>query len=94
MSKISKPADRIATKRDVNKAMKESANLWEALTDVETKMNVVVGHLLAVQRDANELELFHLAACMTIEQAEKLRCIRAFLEEYDKGPLFKQATDD
>lgn len=88
--KIPKTAATPASKREVSRAMKESAELWEELTDVEIKLNVIVAHLLG---GIKHKEFAELVFAMTEEQAEKLQAVRERLLSYDKGPVFP-ATDE
>ena len=93
--KLPKSAVTPASKREVSRAMKESANLWEALTDTETKLNAIVGHLMSYTKGgaSREIELVKLSIDMTIQQAEELQVIRERLLSYDNGPMFP-ATDE
>lgn len=66
-----------ATKRDVTRARKESADLWVALTEVEAKLNAII-----------ELKVQRLPE-LSIELANELKRIRERLESYDNLPLVK-----
>lgn len=64
-----------ATKRDINRLKKQSADLWVALTDVECNVNLVIGHLLGGEAE--------LGADLTIQQAERLKAAREALNKFD-----------
>ena len=38
---MNKREPKMATKREITRAMKESANLWEAFTEMEVKLNSI-----------------------------------------------------
>ncbi len=38
---MNKREPKLATKREITRAMKESANLWEAFTEMEVKLNSI-----------------------------------------------------
>lgn len=93
--KIPKTAATPATKREVTRAMKESADLWEALSETECKLNVIVGYLLRFQQGEGSegTELVKIAVEMTPVQAEQLHAIRGRLLSYDAMRIFP-ATDE
>lgn len=91
MAKVPKTATIPASKREVNRMAKESANLWEALTDVEIAQNVIVSKLLEGV-EAGDFSLFGEGVNLTIEQADKLKEIRERLTEFDKSPLFTELS--
>ena len=72
-----------ATKRDVNKLMREAESLWTALTEVECNMNVVVNALLD-----NDFGPRNIA--LTIEQGAALERIRTHLQKFREEPLVEQ----
>lgn len=89
MAKIPKSATIPASKREVTRMAKESANLWEALAEVEIAQNVIVSKLLEGV-EAGDFSLFGEGVNSTIEQADKLKEIRERLTEFDKSPLFTE----
>lgn len=74
-----------ATKRDINKLMKQSADLWVALTDIECNVNLIVGYLL----DNQEAE----AIFLTDELLTRLRKAREALRSFD-GDIGALTLDD
>ena len=78
-----------ATKRDITNARKESANLWEALTDVETSLNGVINVLLAVGC-SNDPSVVSKTADIVLEQADKLKEVRERLSAYDDQPFLQE----
>lgn len=67
-----------ATKRDINKLMKQSADLWVALTDIECNVNLIVAHLL----ESNS-ELKKLGIDLTDQQLTRLTEARKALRAFD-----------
>ena len=77
-----------ATKRDITRLQRESADLWSALTDVETSLNGVIQVLLAVGC-SNDPSVANKAAEIVLEQAGALKAVRDRLNSYDDQPLLK-----
>ena len=74
MAKTPKTAT-VASKREINRLKKESADLWVSLTDVECNINLIVGYLLDNQ-EADAIQL-------TDEQLTRLRKAREVLSSFD-----------
>ena len=91
MAKIPKSATIPASKREVTRMAKESANLWEALADVEMAQNVIVSKLLEAVDEGSPLP-FGIGVGLTLEQADKLKEIRERLGDFDKSPLFTETS--
>ena len=74
MAKTPKTAT-VASKREINRLKKQSADLWVSLTDVECNINLIVGYLLDNQ-EADAIQL-------TDEQLTRLRKAREVLSSFD-----------
>ena len=65
------------TKRDINKLMKQSADLWVALTDIECNFNLIVSHLLDNKAELKQLGV-DMADAQLTRLAEARKALRAF----------------
>jgi len=74
MAKTPKTAT-VASKREINRLKKQSADLWVSLTDVECNINLIVSYLLDNQ-EADAIQL-------TDEQLTRLRKAREVLSSFD-----------
>lgn len=81
MAKAKAPV--MATKRQVTRLMKESADLWEALSEVLTAQNMIISRLLQSGGD-------DVCVSMTIEQTDALKKCRERLDAFDDqiSPIF------
>ena len=84
---MAKQSAATATKRQINRLKKESADLWMALSDVEVKTNVIIEHILN-HREQRSVDL-------TVEQIDTLSKARDRLKQFDEDmDLLVNATDE